>query len=89
MASLETIETLMKLLESQNSEERSTAIACLAAFFVSDDDSIIQRALQRGFLVRIFELLNISTNSDKIKILFALTNITGGSNKEQVHAVMD
>ena len=78
MASLEIIDTLMKLLQSQNPEEHSTAIGCFAAFFVSEDDSIIQKAIQRGFLTRIFELLNISMREDKVKILFALTNITGG-----------
>lgn len=53
LATHDNITCLMKQLESQMAEDYSGALSCLSALFVSEDDSIIERAIFEGFLPRV------------------------------------
>ena len=80
---------ILKQLESPKAEDFSGALRCISLFFVSDDDSITQKAIFEGFFPRVLELINVGTSVDKKNALFGLSNITGGVNKDHVRLFME
>ena len=63
------------------------ALACLGTILVGDDD-YAHRAIKSGFLPSALEILTNGIRVDKKEVLWALSNITASSKKEDIAIIM-
>ena len=86
MATQNCVERIMKVMH--NRSDVTDAVICLSNFFCSSNDQIVIWAFQGGLLPKALDILNTGITKDRTSILFGLSNITGGTNKEHISDVL-
>ena len=87
--SIATYPLVEKLMKEIGPYDSSEAIELLSQLFVSTEDKIVMWAFQGGLLPRALEILNTGITKDRKHILFGLSNITAGENKEHIANIME